>query len=127
MQENHQATGHETQDASVRAIVITGASLAIGAAVVCLIVYGIFRYFADHPLTTAPPNPMATSDQQIPPAPRLEEHPAMEMKDLRSYEDRFLTTYGWTDKQAGVVRIPIDRAMELELQRGFPVRGDTKK
>ena len=34
-----------------------------------------------------------------------------------------LTTYGWVDKNAGTVRIPIDRAKELLLERGLPVRG----
>ncbi len=125
---DHPTIGHETRDASVRAIVITGATLAVGAAIVCLVVYGIFEYFASHPLTTAPPNPMAeTSLQQFPPPPRIEEHPAMEMKDLRTQEDRILNTYGWTDKNNGIVRIPVDQAMELELQRGFPVRGEARK
>ena len=62
--------GHETKDASVRAIVITLGCLALGAAMVCVLVYGIFRYLADHPLNTAPPNPMAeTERQQLSPAP----------------------------------------------------------
>ena len=115
--------GHETSDASVRAIVVTLACLAVGAACVCVLVYGIFRYLADHPLNTAPPNPMAeTGRQQIPPTPRIEEHPAIELRDLHSQEDKILSTYGWTDKRNGVVRIPIARAMELQLQRGFPTR-----
>jgi hypothetical protein len=32
--------------------------------------------------------------------------------------------YGWVDKEGGVTRIPIDRAMELMLQRGFATRPD---
>ena len=63
-----------------------------------------------------------TSRQQFPPTPRIETHPAMEMTDLRSQEDQLLTTYGWTNKNAGIVRIPIDRAMEMELQQGFPTK-----
>ena len=35
-------------------------------------------------------------------------------------KNSILSTYGWTDKKAGVVRIPIDRAMELQLERGLP-------
>ena len=120
--------GHETKDASVRAIVITLGFLAVGVALVCLLVYGIFRHLADHPLTAAPPNPMAETDrQQMPPVPRIEEHPAIELKDLHSLEDKILSTYGWTDKNTGVVRIPLDRAMELQLQRGFPTRPAGKK
>jgi hypothetical protein len=120
--------GHDTRDASVRAIVITLGFLAVGAAIVFVLVYGIFRYLADHPLTAAPLNPMAeTARQQFPPEPRLEEHPAIDLKDLHTFEDQILTTYGWTDKNAGIVRVPIDRAMELSLQRGFPTKGAAKK
>lgn len=122
------AAGHETHDASIRAIVVTGAGVAIGTALVFLFVYFIFQYLAEHPVTTAPFNPMAETDrQQLPPLPRIEEHPAMELKDLHSFEDKLLTTYGWADKNTGVVRIPIDRAMDLQLQRGFPTRKETAK
>ena len=33
-----------------------------------------------------------------------------------------VNTYGWVDQQSGIVRIPIDRAMDMSLQRGFPAR-----
>jgi hypothetical protein len=124
----HEAGGHETRDASVLGIILTGVGLAIGAAIALSIVYGIFRFLSTQELTTAPPNPMAeTNRQQFPPAPRIEEHPAVEIQELHAKEDSLLSTYGWTDKTAGVVRIPIDRAIELELQRGFPVRKEAAK
>jgi hypothetical protein len=120
-------TGHETSDASVRLIVIVLAFLAAGAAAVCFLVYGIFVYLADHPLTTAPPNPMAeTSRQQFPPPPRLDVQPARDLQDLRTQEDKLLDSYGWTDKNDGIVRIPIDRAMDLAIQRGFVTRANQK-
>ena len=65
---------------------------------------------------------MAASEKQIPPAPRVDDHPAVELKELHRYEDTFLNTYGWTDKQKGIVRIPIDQAMELQLKKGFPTK-----
>lgn len=112
--------GHENSDASVRMVVVVLAFLAAGAAVVFFIVFGIFSYLANHPLSTAAPNPMAeTATQQFPPAPRLQVHPTIELQDLRSQEDKILSTYGWTNKNAGIVRVPIDRAMDLALQRGF--------
>jgi hypothetical protein len=123
-----EATGHETKDASIRWIVLTGVGLVIGAAIAFSIVYGIFHFLSTQPITTAPPNPMGeTSTQQFPPAPRVEEHPAAEIQELHTKEDSLLSTYGWTDKTAGVVRIPIDRAMDLELQRGIPVRKEAGK
>ena len=54
--------------------------------------------------------------------PHLQIAPAEDLKLLRTREELELSTYGWINKTAGVVRIPIDRAMNLALQRGFPIR-----
>jgi hypothetical protein len=119
------SVGHERQDADIWPIVLTGIGLALTVAVVGVIVYGVFRYLETHPVTSIQSNPMAVFDSQIPPAPRIEEHPAIEIQELHSAEDQTLSTYGWIDKKKGIVRIPIDRAMELQLQRGFPARKET--
>jgi hypothetical protein len=37
------------------------------------------------------------------------------LKTLREETDKALTTYGWVDKNKGVARIPIERAMELTV------------
>jgi len=37
------------------------------------------------------------------------------LKTLREEADKTLTTYGWVDKNKGVARIPIERAMELTV------------
>ena len=116
------SSGHETRDASVRPIILTGVVLAVTIVLVGLIVYGAFQYLARRPATSAISNPMSAGDPQIPPEPRIEEHPAIAIQELHAQEDKILSTYGWTDKKAGVVRIPIDRAMELQLMRGFPTR-----
>ena len=42
-------------------------------------------------------------------------------------EDDVLESYGWVDKNAGVVRIPIDEAMKLTLERGLPARQQAGK
>jgi hypothetical protein len=120
---NAAAIGHEVKDASVHPIVLTGVALAGLLMLVGFIVYGMFHYLATRQMGAAIPNPLEeTNPQQVPPQPRVEEHPQAELQQLRAEEDRLLSTYGWVDKQKGIVRIPIDRAMELQLQRGFPVR-----
>jgi hypothetical protein len=119
---SNSSVGHESRDADIRPILLTGFGLALSVVVVGLIVYGTFRYLATYPVTSVQPNPMAVFDSQIPPAPRIEEHPAIEIQQLHAQEDQTLSTYGWIDKKKGVVRIPIDRAMELQLRRGFPAR-----
>jgi hypothetical protein len=37
------------------------------------------------------------------------------LKTLRDEGDKALTTYGWIDKNKGVARVPIERAMELTV------------
>jgi hypothetical protein len=39
----------------------------------------------------------------------------------QEYQQR-LTNYGWVDRNAGKVHIPIDRAIDLLAQRGLPTR-----
>jgi hypothetical protein len=124
---SHETFSHETSDAKIQPILVTGVGLAISAALVALVVYGIFRYLATQPVSTAPPNPMSAAEPQIPPPPRIEEHPMIELQQLRQQEDSVLSTYGWADKKAGTVRIPIDRAMELEIERKFAPPKETGK
>jgi hypothetical protein len=40
---------------------------------------------------------------------------------MHQKEDLLLDHYTWVDKSQGKVRIPIERAMELIVQRGLPV------
>jgi len=120
--DNGRHIGHETRDASVGPIVLTGLSLAVTVALVALVSYGVLTFLGAHRRATTRNNPMSVEDSQIPPNPRIEEHPAIEIQQLHAEEERILSSYGWVDKKAGVVRIPIDRAMELQLERGFPTR-----
>jgi hypothetical protein len=58
------------------------------------------------------------------PAPRLEADDGLnDVYEMHSREDLLLNYYSSIDGQAGAVRIPIDRAMDLIAQRGLPVAG----
>jgi hypothetical protein len=56
------------------------------------------------------------------PSPRLEEDERGQLSDIRQAQDETLYSYGWVDEKNGAVRIPIERAMDLLVQRGLPVR-----
>ena len=60
--------------------------------------------------------------QSVFPSPRLEEDERGQLDGIRTNEDRTLYTYGWLDEKAGTVHIPIERAMDLLVERGLPVR-----
>jgi hypothetical protein len=57
-----------------------------------------------------------------PPAPQLETANGQVLSEIHAKEDQLLNSYTWIDQAAGVVRIPIDRAIELTAQRGLPTR-----
>ncbi len=117
--------GYEVKDASVREVALTGLGLAVGIIIVCIAVIGLFRVLRSVDSKSAQSVSNMQPPQTFPPGPRLQEHPALEFKEMRKNEDQVLTTYGWVNKDAGIVRIPIDRAMEMVVQRGLPVRSAT--
>jgi hypothetical protein len=61
------------------------------------------------------------SRQQFP-EPRLQVSPPLDLQELRAREDAELNSYGWIDRTSGVVRIPIDRAIDIIVQTGVPAR-----
>ena len=58
----------------------------------------------------------------LPPRPRLQTYPFTDITALRTEERKLLDEYAWVDKNAGVVRIPIERAIEVLAERGLPHR-----
>ena len=66
--------------------------------------------------------PLAAAEQRLPPAPRLQQFPANELYEFRVGEQQLLEGYGWMNREAGVVHIPVEDAMRLTVQRGLPVR-----
>ena len=64
----------------------------------------------------------AAQEQRLPPTPRLQQFPRRELYEFRVGEEGFLRNYGWMNKNAGVVHIPIAEAMRLTVERGLPAR-----
>lgn len=61
---------------------------------------------------------MERRENAVPPAPRLQVQPVRHWKDFREAEQERLSTYGWMDRPSGAVHIPIERAMDLVVERG---------
>jgi hypothetical protein len=61
-------------------------------------------------------------ERVLPPEPRLLPDEQRTLEAQRAAERELLETYGWVDEAHGVVRIPVERAMELVLERGLPAR-----
>jgi hypothetical protein len=120
----HPPVAHEESDVNIRAILAFGGGLLAVAIVIHLAMWVLFRFFdaraARQDTVTYPL--AAKQEQRLPPEPRLQTNPRQDLADLRAAEDQTLTTYGWVDRNAGVVRIPISEAMKLAIQRGLPAR-----
>jgi hypothetical protein len=67
------------------------------------------------------PSPLSYTREPTP-EPRLEVKPGGDLKTVRAQEDAILKSYGWVDADKGIVRIPIDRAIEIVAERGLPAR-----
>ncbi len=46
-----------------------------------------------------------------------------DQKKFRAEQEALLSSYGWVNKEAGVVRLPIEVAIDLVVARGLPARG----
>ena len=120
------AAGYEKRDASAKWIFGIVAFLLVAGIIMHFAIAGVMERLQKTPFPTdrwTGGLRSNTSAQRAPTAfPRLQIAPAEDLKLLRTREELELSTYGWINKTADVVRIPIDRAMDLALQRGFPVR-----
>ena len=52
----------------------------------------------------------------LPEGTKTPEERAAILRELRAKETAAATTYGWVDQTKGVVRIPIERAMQLTVE-----------
>jgi len=116
-------TAYEHSDINVRAIVAFVIALIAITLVIQAAMYGIFAVFNRIETTAdAPVSPLAAPANELPPEPRLQTAPWTDLKTLRAEEFSYLHSYGWVDKQAGVVRMPIEKSKALLLQKGLPAR-----
>ena len=118
-------SGHEHTDANVWLIVQFAIWLTASALITHGLMWGLFVFFVDNRNDTAPVAEFPLAAQQerrLPAGPRLQPIPANEIFEFRQRENAELSEYGWVDRNAGTVRIPIEQAKDLLLQRGLPSR-----
>jgi len=115
------AEGYEHRDADTGTLLKYGLGLVIVLAVVLLSMKWMFLYFAKSQPLGPPASPFENA-RVLPPEPRLQAKPRWDLRNYCGEQMEKLDSYGWVDPDNGVVRIPIDRAMDVTVQRGLPAR-----
>ena len=115
--------GYEQRDANIGALVQFAFWMAVVLAVTLIAMRWSFDYFKKVTPLGPPASPIAgIATREIPPSPLLQAHPHQELVDYCTTQEQKVNTFGWVDRQSGVVRIPVDRAMDLILTRGLAAR-----
>ena len=130
--------GYERSDIGVAGVLYFLLGLLVAGLFTFFLADGIYSYLDKRSeAEQAPVNPLVTNAPEntrlIPkdypqtefPNPRLETDERGQLNSIRLREEETLASYGYIDKNAGTIRIPIDRAMDLIAQRGLPVRAQS--
>lgn len=123
--------GHESSDANGTWIfAVVGFLLVFGLAI-HFILAGLLGSLNRTPNPTDGwhPNQNAITLRALasPSYPRLQLSAPLDLETFRSQQEAELNSYGWINRSSGIVRIPIEQAMNLLLQQGLPVRSGTNK
>ena len=114
--------GYEKTDAPAGALANIGISIVVlvgGSFLLIALLFKVMEYY--QPLFDSVPHPLADK-REMSSAPRIQIDPPMQKMELRKNEEHVLTTYDWVDQENNLVRIPINRAIQILAERKLPVK-----
>src|ERR1035438_2570681 len=97
---------HERRDVNVFQISAFGIGLLLSCIVVVFAMWAMFDFLfsrEDAKNATNPAAAMMNERPKLPPEPRLQAEPKIELKDLKADEDAILSSYGWIDPNKRIV------------------------
>ncbi len=106
---------HLDRELNLKAIVGFAVGLVVVTAVSAALMWGLSVLLRGMEEAKDPPPPAlaAAAEAYQPPEPRLQTDPELELVELRAREQSVLDGYGWVDRDGGIARVPIDRAIEM--------------
>lgn len=119
---------YEKRDANAKWIFGIVAFLLVAGLIMHFVLAGVMERLGKEPSSTDAWDGTRRGREarwQAKSVPQLQIMPAMDLSNFRAREETELNSYGWIDRTAGVVRIPIGRAIDLLLERGLPTRSGT--
>lgn len=113
--------GTEDRDVNIRAIVWTGVVLGAIAVVGGLVGTFLVQSFvaSQERRDPEPPPIREAAEPALPPGPRLQATPEEELEAMLEQERIRLEGYSLQEEGGEFARVPIERAMELILERGL--------
>lgn len=110
--------GYEVSDAWPKTLVVCAVVLIGLVLIVMAVTDSVLTGLEDDARAgDTEPHPLAT-EQQLPPAPRLQITPTQDLAEHHAIVERLLQSYESLDRDNDIVRIPIERAMELIVSQG---------
>jgi hypothetical protein len=102
------------------------AFLAVSGIAMHFLIAGMLRHFEKGPAPADIYYPLAAAPRVTPPAgyPLLQVSPPADWQAFHKREETELHSYGWINRTSGIVRVPIEKAMDLLLAKGLPTRAN---
>jgi hypothetical protein len=119
--------GYELSDLNPGYVGLFGIGLAVVLVIAVVVSSLLIHYKTVQHARQETPIPQLAREREAMPGMRLQVDPQDELRQMRAAEDATLNSSGWVDKDAGIVRIPVDRAMEILAKKGLPARKQEEK
>ncbi|HEY8668704.1 MAG TPA: hypothetical protein VIL86_18800 [Tepidisphaeraceae bacterium] len=126
------ARRHEPTDVRIRPFIIFVSFFLLSAVVIHLLLWWMTGTYVSNEKLRDPERSPVAETLPAPPAPNLQPSimhntsPYQDLAEMRQRDENRLRSYGWIDATAGVAHIPIDRAMDLVIERGLPAAPATQ-
>ena len=112
--------GYERRDVNIRAVLWLAVATAVGAGIVHVGLAVLLHGYDVQARRADPQLPPLAAEPSPVRGLRLQATPLADYEHFRQEQKRLASSYGWVDRQQGVVRVPIERAMELYLAHRQP-------
>ena len=113
--------GHEPNTLVVKGLVLFAVVLvAVGVVVEFSLGFVMNDFSREEKNLEALAPPLLSDKSATFPAPQLQQEPPVDLIKFKQTELDRLNGYGWVDQKAGIVHIPIDRAIEIVAKKGLP-------
>lgn len=116
------AAGYEVADARRRPLVLAVIGVFVLIALSFVVTAGLL--FVASGQVGDGSNALSATSVQLPPAPRLEQNPELDGTRIESEATERLEGYGWVQQRDGIAHIPIERSIELLVERGVNPFGE---